>query len=225
MPTIISVLSVISGILGVVVAGVSVYLAHKARIKPYKLSVHPNQTEAATEFIEALIDRYISTTKLEMEQGQRLSESTRTRQVWFVAISGFALLNARILWEGMFHRQLYGIEYLILALPWLISALFAVRTHYLCDQYDIISGKFYLNKIAELYLFQDYTKHGAIDAQKWEDLVWDRTENLKLLKKDVDAFGPKLNRSERIAFGGIGFGFFWAIVMPFIILQIDKAAL
>ena len=80
MPIIISVLTSITAILAVVVAGVSVYLAHKSRIEPYKLSVHTKQTDAALELIEALIDcqSTVSNFYYSMEPDNRyISESIR----------------------------------------------------------------------------------------------------------------------------------------------------
>ena len=167
--------------------------------------------------VESIVESFVSGVKLDMEQGRRLAESTRARQVWFVAIAGFALLNSPKIWEGILARPLRPGEYLLMALPWLVASIAALCTHYLGDLHEIKRHKYFTNRLAELDLFLEATREGEIDPLTWKQLVNDETEAMKPLKQDADAFASKVNRSERIAFASIAAGLAWTVILPAIL--------
>jgi len=167
--------------------------------------------------VESIVESFVSGVKLDMEQGRRLAESTRARQVWFVAIAGFALLNSPKIWEGILDRPLTPGHYLLMGLPWLVAAIAAVSAHYLGDLHEIRRHKYYVNRLAELDLFLEATREGEIDPPKWKQLVNDNTEAIRPLKKEADDFALKVNRTERVAFASIGAGLAWTVIVPAIL--------
>jgi hypothetical protein len=167
--------------------------------------------------VESIVESFVSGVKLDMEQGRRLAESTSARQVWFLAIAGFALLNSPMLWEGILDRPLTAGEYLLMAAPWIIAAIAAVCTHYVGDLHEIKRHNYFVNRLAELDLFLEATREGKIDPSKWRQLVNDDTEGIRPLKKDADASAAKVNRTERLAFTSIAAGLAWTVIVPAIL--------
>jgi hypothetical protein len=166
---------------------------------------------------EDVVASFNSSVKLDMEEGNRQSESTRSRQTWFVAIAGFAILNSRQLWEAILTRELRPGEFVLMAIPWLVAAVAAVWTHYLGGLHDIARHKFFLNKIAELDLLYGATKERRPNPVMWKAVINDDTEALRPLRKEADSYVARVNRSERIALGGIAAGFVWTIAIPLIL--------
>lgn len=164
----------------------------------------------ATDVIQSLI----SAVKLDMELNFKLTKSTRGRQLWLVAIAGFALLNSPRFSEAVSARPLVGLDYVIISIPWLLAAVFAVNGHYQCDQVDIRRHRYYLNKLAELDLFLEATEEGEIDPSKWKALINDNTEAIKPLKIEADSSATNLNRIEIVALAGIILGMSWTVIFP-----------
>ena len=68
------------------------------------------------------------------ETVNRHRTASRTRLVWYVGISGYILLNAKLLWDAIAQREMVGINVLWLSLPWLICVFLGSVTYFLLDE-------------------------------------------------------------------------------------------
>lgn len=69
--------SIVIGLGGLAVAGLSVYLSYKARTSPYREMLYSRQLEGCAEVVDALTKLFVAMTSSIMDQGWPLDESAR----------------------------------------------------------------------------------------------------------------------------------------------------
>jgi hypothetical protein len=164
-----------------------------------------------------IVRSFARTVEREIEQRKALVQQTRTRLVWFVAISGYVLLNGKTLWESIIARTATGSEILMLSAPWLISSLMAFLTHYLCDRAEMNSHKFYSNKLVMIDLHLTDLASEQPDLEMFKSLLFDEAPEIKTLKKDADSLVKKVNTFESLSLLFIVLGFAWSIGIPYLL--------
>ena len=144
--------------------------------------------------------------------------SSKTRLVWFVGISGFALLNGEKLWSNISSTKLDEFDFVWLTLPWLLSISLALISHYVMDQAEIKFNKYNDNKLAMIDLHGNKVKRGEFDANEFELLLFDKHPDILDLKKSTDTYLKWANGLELITFIFLVLGFIWSVIYPIFIM-------
>ena len=144
-----------------------------------------NQSEKSREYLT--IETFAEGGSRDWELVSNQNRSVASGLVWYVAISGFALINVNKFAESIAGRSLAGVEVFALALPWALSSLFAIITHTLVTILINNDMKYYRFK---QHLFKSLlaTNYDSLDAQDvMRVLNADEEDNTVVkLKKDVD---------------------------------------
>jgi hypothetical protein len=143
--------------------------------------------------------------------------SARERLVWFVGIAGYALLNAKAFWDALGNCQFIGIELFWLSLPWVISALFSVITHFIIDEVGIRDDIFFTQKLAAIDLHKIDIEEGKDDPSEMLQIINDTHPDYKDTKNSVDRWSSLARWMERGAFTTLVIGFIWAVVGPLVL--------
>ena len=167
---------------------------------------------------DEIVQSLANATQRGIEQYQSLAQASRTRLVWFVGISGFALLNGKQLWDAISNNPLSGIDIFWLSLPWLLSVLFALTTHYLIDKAEIRFNKFFTNKLSLIELHKIQVTSGKDNIEEFTKIIYDEDPDIKKLKNSADRWISWVNRFETLTFASLVFGFIWSILFPLCLL-------
>jgi len=168
--------------------------------------------------IDQTVQSFYEITKRGAEQFKTYINSSKTRLVWFVGISGFALLNGEKLWSKISSTDVEGLNFLWLSLPWLLSILLALISHYVMDQVIIKFNKYTDNKLSMIDLHGNKITRGNFDVEEFELLLYDEHPDLKDLKESTDTYLNWANRFEISSFAFLVFGFIWSVLYPIFIL-------
>ncbi len=164
--------------------------------------------------VENIVQSLAESTQRGQEQYKSLAQSSKTRLVWFVGISGFAILNVASVWDEIMINPIEGIDIFWLTLPWLLSVFSALITHFLMDKADIHFSKFINNKLSLIELHKIQVTNGIIDEKEFKLLLYDNHPDLEILKDNADNWINCINIFETITFGSLVIGFIWAIIFP-----------
>ena len=143
--------------------------------------------------------------------------SARTRLVWFVGIAGYALLNAKGYWEALGGRQFSRIELFWLSLPWVVSALLSVITHFVIDEVGVKDDIFFTLKLAALDLHRINIVEGKDNPEEMLQIFKDTHPDYKDILKSVNRWSGLAKWLERCAFATLVIGIIWAVVGPLIL--------
>ncbi len=167
--------------------------------------------------IKGVVDSY----RRIFEGTREIAESTRlsakTRLVWFVAISGFAVLNGKKLWDSIAPGEFIGLALVMLSLPWVLAAIFAVITHFIIDEAMVKDDNYYLKKLALIDLHMESIEHGDADPNEMSEIINDTHSDLEDAKKASDVWGNAARWLERITFIFVVLGFVWSMIGPFLL--------
>lgn len=144
-------------------------------------------------------------------------ESARQRLVWFVGIAGYALLNSQVFWNALGNRQFTGINLLWLSLPWIISALLSVISHFVIDEVATKDDILFTQKLTAIDLHKIDIEEGNDDPKEMLQIINDTHPDYKETKKSVDRWSSFARWMERSAFTTLVIGFIWAIVGPLVL--------
>jgi len=151
------------------------------------------------------------------EIAEETRASARSRLVWFVAIAGFAILNGKKIWDPIADGEFTGIALALLALPWAISALLAVITHFIIDEAGVKDDHYYVMKLAAIDLHLESVKHGDADHMEMIKIINDTHPDLAEPKKMSEKWGNAAKWLERTTFFILVAGFLWALIGPFVL--------
>lgn len=143
--------------------------------------------------------------------------SARERLVWFVGIAGYALLNAKVFWDALGNRKFIGIELFWLSLPWVISALLSVITHFIIEEVGIKDDILFTQKLAAIDLHRIDIEEGRDDPDEMIQIINDTHPDYKETKKSVDRGSSLASWMERSAFATLVIGFIWAVIGPLVL--------
>jgi hypothetical protein len=146
-----------------------------------------------------------------------LRTSARARLIWFVGISGYALLNAKPYWEAMGQRTFAGPQLIWLSLPWILTALFSVMTHFLIDETGAKDNLYFINKLAMIDLHRMEIAAGVAHSEDFLRIVQDNHIDISSLRRSTDRWSTLTRWCERFAFASLVAGFIWAAIGPLVI--------
>lgn len=145
--------------------------------------------------------------------------SAKSRLVWFVALSGFVILNGKDLWDSLAEVSFTGKSLAFLIAPWIIAALTAVITHFVIDETGAKDDIFAVKKAAAIDLFLESLDEGDADPSEMVAIINDTDEDLKQAKEKAESSRKIAQLLERITFIVIVLGFFWSLIGPFILVS------
>jgi hypothetical protein len=140
--------------------------------------------------------------------------SARARLVWFVGIAGYALLNAKVYWEALGGRQFSGIELFWLSLPWVLSALLSVITHFIIDEVGVRDDILFTKKMAAIDLHRIDIIEAKDNPKEMLQIINDTHPDYKAIVKSVNRWAGLAEWLERCSFATLVMGFIWAVVGP-----------
>lgn len=143
--------------------------------------------------------------------------SARTRLVWFVGIAGYALLNAKVYWEALGNRQFSGTELFWLSLPWIVSALLSVITHFVIDEVGIRDDVLFAKKLATIDLHRIHIVEGKENPEEMLQILNDTHPVYKDNIESVNRWSGLAKWLERCTFATLVIGFIWAVIGPLIL--------
>ena len=148
--------------------------------------------------------------------------SARNRLLWFVAIAGFAILNGNPLWDGLGRVHFSGILLAALAAPWVLSALFAVVTHFIIDEAKVRDDDYFVKKLTLIELQLEAERANRADPNNMKAIINDTHSDLVEPRRDTERWGNSAKWLERITFWLLIIGFLWAMTGPFILADLAK---
>jgi hypothetical protein len=145
--------------------------------------------------------------------------SAKSRLVWFVALSGFVILNGKDLWDSIAQVSFTGVSLAFLIGPWVIAALTAVATHFLIDESGAKDDIFAVKKAAAIDLYLEGLDAGDADPNEMIAIINDTDGDLKQAKDEAEKSRKFAQLLERITFIVIVLGFIWSLIGPFILVS------
>ncbi|MCJ7529940.1 MAG: hypothetical protein MUO64_02760 [Anaerolineales bacterium] len=150
---------------------------------------------------------------------EQVRSSARSRLVWFVALSGFVILNGKALWDPIAQVSFTGLPLALLVCPWVIAALAAVVTHFMIDEAGVKDDIYATKKAASIDLYLESLDEGDADPREMVAIINDSRDDLKEPKRVSERYGYLAQRLERITFLIIVVGFVWSFIGPFILAR------
>ena len=150
-------------------------------------------------------------------------KAMQSRLVWFVGISGYALLNSKSIWESVNGGQVSGLSIVWLSTPWLLCALLGAVTHFLLGQ--LVKQ---LNRQRHLRLLSLSLQKGTAigintegdlktELNKIMEVISSESPELKKAEKSVGAWNWWCLLFDRLTFLALVFGFIWSVIGPLIL--------
>ncbi len=141
--------------------------------------------------------------------------SALSRLVWYVAIAGFMIVNAKPYWEVFRGHSLLGYQIFWLSLPWVATALSAIITHILIDVVTIKDNTYYSNKKSFIDFHRIDIEHNELNIDKWKAIMSDTEPQLEKLKNDVTWWFNLAQPLELVTHILLILAFISAITIPF----------
>ena len=143
-----------------------------------------------------------------------IRNSARSRFVWFVAICGYVLFNAKDFWETLVGHPLGRDLLLQSSLPWIITAVLALIAHLLIDVVNAHEGKYYTTLVSMLDQFQLRNMEDVSSTEILRRIVRDEESPLPLQKRSLESRTTVTRVFERSAVGMMVFAFAWSVLWP-----------
>jgi len=168
--------------------------------------------------IKKLIEYTLESFDSEVHTADEYRASLRTRFVWYVGISGYALLNAKVFWEAIRGAPIIGLTLVWLALPWIASVVLAVVAHYFTDKWATRDKAYWSLKRGLMQAFAMEVETGVGDVTQYTKLLNDEVPlTLKSQSKHAKALESWVSRIEISTFICLMLGFVWAAVGPLLL--------
>ena len=161
------------------------------------------------------VERYFEQVKRHPELAKGTRRSAQGRLVWFVAISGFALLNGQALWTALMRRTVDGTDLLALAIPWVATALLSIAAHILTDQVEVYDDLAFEVKYASLNVLLDkFDMEQPVSGREFMDIIGEETDQLREAGERLKPWLTWARRTENWAQVALFISFFWMLVGP-----------
>ena len=129
------------------------------------------------------------------------NKGSATRLVWFVGISGFALINFPPLADRLASTPLNSIQLLVISTPWVLTAVLGVLAHWLLGDLVARDNEYYILKQHALRAFLANAEAKPEIADVHEMINVDDTDkDVALLRSRVTRLFPSASRIERATF-------------------------
>jgi hypothetical protein len=143
------------------------------------------------------------------------NRDSASRLVWFVAISGFALINMRVYGEAVAENPLTKSQLFLISLPWALTAISGVIAHWLLGELIARDNEFHMLRQHAIRSFLANAQPKPAIAEVLEILnVEDTDKDVALKKRRVNSLFPWVKWAERITFVLLLFGFALSVTLP-----------
>ena len=140
-----------------------------------------------------------------------------SRLVWYVAIAGYAILNAPTLWATLAGHELKPASLVLLSLPWVLSTLASVVAHWFAGEIALKDDLFFITKLAMIDLHKLDLRAGKVDPKLVAGIIDDTHADLVAPAKEINRLRRISDLSERIGFAFLIAGFAWTFLGPFLL--------
>ena len=164
-----------------------------------------------------VVDSYASMIEISQKLAVEVRTSALTRLVWFVAIAGYVLLNAKPLWEALSGHTFSGSGIFWLSLPWVVSAFLGVITHFIVDEVSTRDNVYFTSKKTAVDLHKLKVEEGKEDPNEFIQIMNDTFPGIKEAKIALDRYARIGKWLERLTFLSLVFGFIWSLVGPLLL--------
>ncbi len=167
--------------------------------------------------IERIIESTINSFDYDTRTTTEFRSALRTRFVWYVGLSGYALLNAKIFWEAIRGAPITGLNLVWLASPWIIAVIVAVVAQYFTDKWAARDDSYRFLKRGLLDMLRIKAQIGAASVDEYNSILKDEEPSLQQTAKHVNALERWVSRLERLTFVFLMLGFVWAAIGPLLL--------
>jgi len=183
------------------------------------MDIQQNHLERVKEFRE--------TVEICRSSVSDIMSSARRRMVWFTAIAGYIVLNARPVWDSIACYNFKGIWLATLIAPWIVTAILAIWTHLQIDITIKMDNIAYARKLGALnnhiwrasVLSEEFKNEEQFTKlyEEFLDIINDAEKDLEKDKKAVENAAKNNKCLERWTCFFLFFSFFWLLSGPFLI--------
>ncbi len=147
------------------------------------------------KIIESYAQRISETNEL-VESSNKASAS---RLVWFVAIAGYAFLNIPVYIKALSDEPVSGVALVAITIPWALTALLGVVTHWLLGELIDLDNLWYITYIAAINAIIVRNDGEVMDRQLL-DLINGKNKDVQARREKVDRLNPLVQWAERLTF-------------------------
>jgi hypothetical protein len=145
------------------------------------------------------------------------NKDSASRLVWFVAISGFALVNMRSYAEAVSGTPLTRVQLSLISLPWALTAVSGVISHWLLGELIARDNEFHMLRQHAIRSFLANAQPKPSIHEILEILNVDDTDkDVAQRKRRVDALFPWVTWAERATFALLLLAFILSAVLPLV---------
>ena len=164
--------------------------------------------------VETLVESLAKSVTTSMDQGPRLSDATRARLVWHVAIAGFVLVNLKALTDALATTHVDPQMLLVAAIPLLLAVALSLVAHFLTDRADMARTTFFVSKLSLIDMHLNKVRQGQPDSSEFGSILQDTSPALVPLKSKADSLAGWVNSLELLSLASILVGLGAAIIIP-----------
>ncbi len=158
-------------------------------------------THIADILIGRTVENYSARLTRDYELASQLRASALSRLVWLTGISGFVILNVKPYLDSIRGTTVGGTQLLWLYIPWILTAVLAILSHFAIDEWTAKENVFYSNKKDAIDLHRIGISQGKPDADQFSALIRDLDPEIKSLRNDADKLFHVAKWLERSTFG------------------------
>jgi len=122
-----------------------------------------------------------------------------------------------VYWEALGGRQFSGIELFWLSLPWVVSVLLSVITHFVIDEMGVRDDVLFTKKLTAIDHHRINIVEGKENPEEMLQIINDTHPYYKDDLKSVNRWSGLAKWLERCTFATLVIGFIWAVVGPLIL--------
>jgi len=163
-----------------------------------------------------LVEAYVDRCRDDYAMASEINKSAQARLVWFVAIAGFALLNARGLAEAVSGTTLGGNQLLLLASPWAITAILGIAAHWTIGDFDFRNMRYQSCRLNRFQAFVALAREEPSDDEV-NELLDEKHEDISKSRSAANKVEPIASWLERLTFVALAAAFVWSIVYPLLV--------
>lgn len=147
--------------------------------------------------IKQTVDYYSAQLTRDHELASQVNTSALNRLVWLTGIAGFVLLNAKPYFDTIRGKPIAGTLLLWLLVPWILTALLAIVSHVVIDEWRIKENRLYSDKKSAIDLHRIEVGVGKLNLDEFSAIIRDTDPGIKPLKEDANKWGLRARWLER----------------------------
>jgi hypothetical protein len=169
---------------------------------------------------QKLLDAFGESILKDQEIIANQNKNTASKLVWYVAISGFAFLNIKTYLEALLGKNVAPINIIIISVPWVLSAMVAVVSHWMLDELN--------GRLANYFMVKRNAVYSGI-AKINENSKYEEVQNILRVDTKIKQVSASWNsvsdlfvwavRIERASFILLLVSFGWSFIYPLMLLR------